>query len=242
MYLVKVGLIERFSTIFKSKANSIADKMENPNETLEYSFEKQRELINKLRRDIAQVITAKKQLEMQKAKIAASMTSLEQQARRAINSNREDLARLALERKNMLSLQIQSLDKQIADMQTEQIKLETTERRLSAKIDEFKTRKEIIKAQYTSAEAQVKIKESITGISEEMSDIGLALSRAEEKTEKMKAKAQALDEMTESGILTDLTSPYSNTGADISSELDTISINASVEEELKKLKEEVNTS
>lgn len=242
MYLVKVGLIERFSTIFKSKANSIADKMENPNETLEYSFEKQRELINKLRRDIAQVITAKKQLEMQKAKIAASMTSLEQQARRAINSNREDLARLALERKNMLSLQIQSLDKQIADMQTEQIKLETTERRLSAKIDEFKTRKEIIKAQYTSAEAQVKIKESITGISEEMSDIGLALSRAEEKTEKMKAKAQALDEMTESGILTDLTSPYSNNGADISSELDTISINASVEEELKKLKEEVNTS
>lgn len=242
MYLVKVGLIERFSTIFKSKANSIADKMENPNETLEYSFEKQRELINKLRRDIAQVITAKKQLEMQKAKIAASMTSLEQQARRAINSNREDLARLALERKNMLSLQIQSLDKQIADMQAEQIKLETTERRLSAKIDEFKTRKEIIKAQYTSAEAQVKIKESITGISEEMSDIGLALSRAEEKTEKMKAKAQALDEMTESGILTDLTSPYSNNGADISSELDTISTNASVEEELKKLKEEVNTS
>jgi phage shock protein A len=237
-----MGLIDRFSTIFKSKANTLAEKLENPNETLDYSFEKQNELIVNLRRQIVQVVAAKKQLEMQKAKLTASITTLEQQAKSALNSNREDLARLALERKNSIISQGQNLDKQIADIQSEQMKLENTERRLSAKIDEFKSRKEIIKAQYSSAEAQVKIKESVTGISEEMSDVGMALGRAEEKTERMKAKAQALDEMTESGMLTDFTSSssYSSGGTDIDSELNKVSMNASVDQELAKMKADLN--
>jgi phage shock protein A len=237
-----MGLIDRFSTIFKAKANTLADKLENPNEVLDYSFEKQRDIIVNLRRQMVQVVAAKKQLEMQKAKLTSSITTLEQQAKSALKSNREDLAKMALERKNSIMLQVQSLDKQIADIQSEQIKLEDTERRLSAKIDEFKTRKEIIKAQYSSAEAQVKIKENITGISEEMSDIGMALSRAEEKTEKMKSKAQAIDEMTASGVLTDYTSsslPNSTGDIDIDSELSKVSMNASVDQELAKMKSEL---
>ena len=102
-----MGLIDRFSTIFKSKANTLADKLENPNETLDYSFEKQNELIVNLRRQIVQVVAAKKQLEMQKAKLTSSITTLDQQAKSALNSNREDLARLALERKNSIVSQVQ---------------------------------------------------------------------------------------------------------------------------------------
>ena len=93
----------------------------------------------------------------------------------------------------------------------------------------------MIKAQYTAAEAQVRIKESITGISEEMADVGMAMNRAEDKTEQMKAKSQALDEMLESGTLTDYTS--SDPGSDeIERELQKASLNGSVEQELAKLK------
>ncbi len=139
-----MGLIERFSTIFKAKANTVAEKLENPNETLDYSFEKQKELITNLRRQMVQVVAAKKQLEIQKAKLVASISTLEQQAKNALSSNREDLARLALERKNSMMIQIKNFDNQILDIQNEQMKLENTERRLSSKIDEFKSRKEII--------------------------------------------------------------------------------------------------
>jgi len=205
---------------------------------LDYSFEKQTELLNKLRRDIATVITAKKQLEMQKAKIIANINTLEEQARRALESNKEDLARLALERKNMVLQQISNLDNQIADIQLQQDKLKDTERRLYTKVEEFKTRKEVIKAQYSSAEAQVRIKESITGISEEMSDVGVSLNRAEEKAQKMQAKAQALDEMIDSGTLTDYTAPSEGIGGEIGVELDKISLKSSVDEELEKLKAE----
>ena len=118
--------------------------------------------------------------------------------------------------------------------------MEDAERRLGSKIEEFKTRKEMIKAQYSAAEAQVKIKENLTGISEEMNDLGMVLNRVEEKTENMKAKAQALDEMIDSGTLTDITSSIPSGGdIDIEKELDKASIDRSVEEELTKLKNEV---
>jgi phage shock protein A len=226
--------MNRITTVIKQKANIIIDKYEDPREALDYSYTKQTELLNKLRRDIAEVVTAKRRLEMQKAKLWDNIRTLDEQARRSIDAEREDLAKLALERKNANLMQLQGLDKQIAEMLSEQEKLEQTEKRLSTKVEEFKSKKEVIKAQYSAAEAQVRIKENVTGISEEMTDIGMSLSKAEEKTEKMKAKSGALDEMINSGLLTDYTSSKDS----IEKELEQITLKGSVDEELAKLKAE----
>ena len=233
---IQLGLTNRITTLVKQKVNILLDRFEDPKEGLDYSYTKQIELLNKLRRGIAEVITAKKQLEMQKAKLWENIRTLEEQAHRAIDQSREDLAKLALERKNANMLQLQPLDKQIVEMKAEQDKLEQTEKRLATKVEEFRSKKEVIKAQYSAADAQVRIKESVTGVSEEMADVGIAMSRAEDKTEKMKAKAQALDEMMGSGVLTDYTSNKSDDI--IESELEKVSVSASVEEELTKLKAE----
>ena len=226
--------MNRISTVIKQKANVLVDKYEDPREALDYSYTKQIELINKLRRDIAEVVTAKRRLEMQKAKLWDNIRTLDEQARRSLDADREDLAKLALERKNANLLQLQGLDKQISEMLTEQEKLEQTEKRLSTKVEEFKSKKEVIKAQYSAAEAQVRIKENVTGISEEMTDIGMALNKAEEKTEKMKAKSGALDEMIDSGVLTD----YTVNKDSIEKELEQVTVKGSVNEELAKLKAE----
>lgn len=226
--------MNRISTVIKQKANVLVDKYEDPREALDYSYTKQIELLNKLRRDIAEVVTAKRRLEMQKAKLWDNIRTLDEQARRSLDADREDLAKLALERKNANLLQLQGLDKQISEMLTEQEKLEQTEKRLSTKVEEFKSKKEVIKAQYSAAEAQVRIKENVTGISEEMTDIGMALNKAEEKTEKMKAKSGALDEMIGSGVLTD----YTINKDSIEKELEQVTVKSSVDEELAKLKAE----
>ena len=210
------------------------DKYEDPRQALDYSYTKQIELLNKLRRDMAEVVTAKRRLEMQKAKLWDNIRTLDEQARRSIDAEREDLAKLALERKNANLMQLQGLEKQIAEMLAEQEKLEQTEKRLATKVEEFKSKKEVIKAQYSAAEAQVRIKENVTGISEEMTDIGMALNKAEEKTEKMKAKSGALDEMMNSGVLTD----YTTSKDTIEKELEQITLKGSVDEELAKLKAE----
>ena len=226
--------MNRVSTVIKQKVNMLLDKYEDPREALDYSYVKQLEMLNKLRRSLAEVMTARKRLEMQKSKLWDNIHLLDEQARRSLDANREDLAKLAIERKNANLLQTQNLDKQIADMQQEEQKLEETTKRLTLKVEEFKSKKEVIKAQYSAAEAQVKIKESVTGISEEMADVGMAMDRAEDKTEKMKAKSQALDDMMNSGVLTD----YTSNKDEIEKELEKITVQSSVEEELAKLKSE----
>ena len=229
-----MGLANRISDVVKQKVNILLDKYEDPRQALDYSYTKQLEMLNKLRRSIAEVIASKKRLEMQKLKLLDNVKTLDEQARRAVDAGREDLAKLALERKNSNLVQVQDLDKQIAEMQVEQKKLEMAERQTSTKVEEFKSRKEVIKAQYTAAEASAKIKESVTGISEHMADVGMAMQRAEDKTEKMRAKSQAMDEMIDSGVLTD----YTSNKDDIERELEKVSIKGSVEEELAKIKAE----
>ena len=212
----------------------LLDKYEDPKEALDYSYQNQIETMNKLRRSLAEVVTAKTRLQMQKTKLVENIRTLDEESRRAVEQDREDLAKLALERKNANMLQLQNLDKQIIDVQTQQDKLEQTEKRLSTKVEEFRSKKEVIKAQYTAAEAQVQIKENLTGISEEMADVGVAMNKAEDKTEQMKAKAKALDEMIDSGVLTD----YTSNKDDIEGELEKMTVKSSVDKELAKLKAE----
>jgi phage shock protein A len=229
-----MGLMNRISTVISQKVSTLLDRFENPQEALDYSYVKQQEMLNKLRRSLAEIITSRKRLEMQKSRLWDNIRLLDEQARRALEAGREDLTRLALERKNANLMQMQSLDKQIADMKQEEQKMEEAEKRMSIKVEEFKGRKEVIKAKYSAAEAQVKIKESVTGISEEMTDVGMAMDRAEEKTERMRAKSQALDDMINSGVLTD----YTSNKDEIERELEKITVQNSVEEELAKLKSE----
>ncbi len=133
---------------------------------------------------------------------------------------REDLAREALTRRSGLRGQIDELQAQHAQLQGEEEKLTLASQRLQAKVESFRTRKETIKATYTAAEAQTRINEAFSGISEEMSDVGLAVQRAEDKTAQMQARAGAIDELLASGALDDVT----GTGKDnITLELDRMS-------------------
>lgn len=232
-----MGLMRRFLLIIKAKMNALLGKAENPHEQLDYSYEKQLELLQQVRRGVVDVTTSKKRLELQAEKLEASVTKLDQQARAAMQAGREDLARTALERKQVVQGQLQGLDAQRQQLEGEQAKLVAAEQKLTTKVETFRTQKETIKAQYSAAEAQVKINEAFTGISEEMADIGLAIQRAEDKTEQMQARSGALDELLESGALDDMT----QTGDAIDRELAKIGAKSEVDDALEALKAELGT-
>lgn len=229
-----MGLLDRMSTVVQAKMNKIMDKIEDPRETLDLSYDKQLELLQNVKRGVAEVTTSKKRIELQKAKLLMNIDKLDAQAKEALGANREDLARKALENKAALQAQSATLDQQIADLENQQQKLMAAESRLATKVESFRTKKETIKAEYSAAEAQVKITESVTGISEEMADVGLAVQRAEEKTESMKARSSALDELLESGTLED----YSG-GDEIEKELAKVKSRSTVDDELARMKSEM---
>ena len=162
------------------------------------------------------------------------MIKLDDQARRSLQAGREDLARTALERKQLALAELEGLDQQIAGLELEQEKLTNAEQRLQAKVSAFRTKKEIIKAQYSAAQAQVRIGSALSGLSEEMGDISLAVERAETKTENLRAKAGAIDELASTGVLDD--AAMLGGGDDIERQLRAVTATSAVEGELAALK------
>ena len=231
------GLMSRTMNLIKAKWSAMLNRAENPSQTLDYSYEKQLESLQNVKRGIADVVTAKKRLELQTQQLEQNVVKLDTQARQAVAANREDLARAALERKSGMQQQLQQLDVQVKQLDDQQQKLVANEQALSAKIEQFRSQKEVIKAQYSAAEAQVRIGEAATGIGREMEDTGMAIQRAKDKTEQMQARASALDELVSSGQLEDLTSDQTQ----LDRELAQLSSQSQVDQELAKLKAEVGS-
>ncbi len=231
-----MSVMKRVTLIFRSKANKALDRMEDPRETLDYSYQRQLEMLQKVRRGVADVATSRKRVELQMNQIQQQSNKLEKQARDALGAGREDLAREALSRRSSAQSQLNDLQAQYASLQGEEEKLTVASQRLQSRVDAFRTRKETIKATYTAAEAQTRINEAFSGISEEMGDVGMAIQRAEDKTAQMQARAGAIDELLASGALDDVSGTPRD---DIQAELDQMSSGNDVERELQKLKGEI---
>jgi phage shock protein A len=229
------GLWQRFMLIFRAKASKALDRAENPNETLDYSYEQQLQQLQNVKRGIADVTTAKKRLELQYTSMEQQVEKLDGQARQALQAGREDLAREALTRKAAVQGQLQDIMSQGQQLEAQQQKLIEGERTLLAKVESFRTQKEVIKAQYSAAEAQVRIGEAASGIGDQMQDVGLAIERAKDKTQQMQARANAIDELTSAGALEDIT----GSGDDIDRQLAQISQSGQVDDELAKMKAEL---
>ncbi|MBJ7329110.1 MAG: PspA/IM30 family protein [Solirubrobacteraceae bacterium] len=234
------GMSGRMSTVIKAKISKLLDKAEDPAETLDYSYQKQLESLQQVKKGIADVVTAKKRLQMQQEKLQQSVVKLDTQARQALSSGNEELARVALERKQLAQTELQTLDQQVAELASQQEKLTESEKKLRTKIEAFRSKKEVIKAQYSAAEAQVRISEAATGVGEQMADVGLAMQRAVDKTEDMKARASAVEELEAAGTFEDLTQLGSGED-DIDKQLRELTSSSQVDDELAKMRAELGT-
>jgi len=232
------GLGGRMSTVVKAKISKLLDRAEDPGETLDYGYNKQLELLQNVKKGIADVVTSKKRIQMQQGQLEQQVVKLDTQARQALAQNREDLARAALERKAVVQGELQSLDSQVAELEKQQESLTDNEQKMRAKIEAFRTKKEVIKAQYSAAEAQVKISEAASGVGEQMADLGLAMQRAEDKTEQMRARASAVEELEKAGTFDDITQ-LGPPQDDIDRQLAELSTGSQVDDELAKMKAEL---
>lgn len=232
-----MGLFSRAMLVIRAKLSKLIGRAEDPSETLDYSYERQLQLLQNVKRGVADVVTAKKRLQLQTGKLEQDLVKLEEQARQALGAGREDLARRALERKSGIQQQLRDLDGQVTQLEAQQEKLVENEKQLSARIEAFRSQKEVMKAQYSAAEAQVRISEAATGIGAKMDETALAIDRARERTEEMQARAAAMDELVETGTFEDLTTGKT----DLDRELAALASDQQVESDLARLKAEVGS-
>lgn len=231
-----MAFMQRLSAVVQGKANKVLNRIEDPRETLDLSYEKQLEQLQQVRRGLADIATARKRIELQATQLKASADKLKNQAASALSQNNEDLAREALSRRSAIATQLEGLKTQHEQLVEQEQHLVTTSQQLQTRVETFRTQKETMKATYTAAEAQTKIGEAVSGISKSMGDTGLAMQRAQDKISEMQARGQAMDELLQTGALTDLSGSSDN----IQAQLDAASQSSDVELELAQLKAQVS--
>jgi phage shock protein A len=230
-----MSLFQRAHDIVAAKANKALDAAENPNEMLDYSYEQMLDHITQVRRALVDITASKKQLELQEQQLQHSIDHLNDQAKAALAQGREDLAREALSRKATAQQQIDEMEPQHQQLNEEEQKMEQTLSTLQQRVNDFRSKKEVMKAQYTAASAMTSVNEEAAGISKSFSDSGAALQRAQDKIANMQARASATDELLQSGVLEDVGGDTD----DIQKELDQASASANVDSELAALKAQI---
>jgi phage shock protein A len=234
-----MGIFSRISTFFKVRANAALDKAEDPGQVMDYSYSKQLEQLQEIKRSIADVATAEKRLELQQSQILDKANQRDQQARQALTAGREDLARQALQEKENLLLQVNSYEQQVAQLRSQKENLLNMQRTVSGRVEAFRTQKEMVKAQYNAAQAQVKVNETLTGMSAETSDMNMAMQRAQDKILNMQARANAMETLIEQDDFSVQALPGGGSSSALDRELQKISAQQNVDDQLQALKQDM---
>ncbi len=230
-----MGLFQRAHDIVAAKTNKALDAAEKPDEMLDLSYEQMLDQLTQVRRGLVSIAASRKQIELQEQQLQQTVAHLQDQAKAALSQGNEDLAKEALSRKAAAQAQIESLEPQRQQLTDEEQKLEQTLTALQQRVNSFRSQKEVLKAQYTAAQAETSVNESVTGISKNFSDEGATLQRAQDKIATMQARAGAMDELIQSGVLEDVGGDTD----DIQQELDQAGTDAQVDKELAALKAEL---
>jgi phage shock protein A len=230
-----MSLFQRAHEIVQAKANKALDAAEKPDEMLDLSYEQMLDQITQVRRGLVDIAASRKQIELQEQQLQHSVAHLQDQARAALSQGNEDLAKEALSRKAAAQAQIDAMEPQHQQLTEQEEKLEHTLGVLQQRVNTFRTQKEVLKAQYTAAKAESSVGESVAGISQTVGDSGAELQRAQDKIANMQARAGALDELLQSGVLEDVGGDTD----DIQQELDEAGSAAEVDKELAALKAEI---
>jgi phage shock protein A len=229
----------RMRTIFRTKTSRALDRMEDPRDMLDDSYDQQVRMLQQLRQGLAEVATAKKRIELQGQEMGSRYQRLAEQAQQALDQGQEDLARTALQRRSVLERQVAALREQYAALEKQQAQLQENERRITERIAAFRIEKETIKATYTASQAQVRVNEAVAGLGSQMNDAGATLDRAKDKVAQMQARAAATDDLLRSGALRDLTAAPDE---DLEWQLSSGASRADIERQLKALKEAAASS
>jgi phage shock protein A len=230
-----MSLFQRAHDILAAKTNKALDAAEKPDEMLDLSYEQMLDQITKVRQGLVTIAASRKQIELQEQQLQQSVDHLQEQAKTALSLGKEDLAREALTRKAAAQAQIDALEPQHQQLTEEEEKLTQTLQTLQQRVNNFRSQKEVLKAQYAAASAETSVNESVAGISGTLSDSGESLQRAQDKIATMQARAGALDELLQSGVLEDVGGDTD----DIQKELDEAGTAADVDNELAALKAQI---
>lgn len=190
-----MGIFDRLSTVIKSNLNDLISSAENPEKMLNQIIVDMRDQLAKAKQQVAAAIADEKRLKDQADAEFKLADDWEKRAMLAVQEGRDDLAKQALMRgqEHLEHGQALATTWEAHKMETE--KLKQSLRDLNDKIEEAKRKKNLLLARQRRAEAQARISQTMSGLSNNSAFD--AFARMEEKITTNERQLQAAQEIDE---------------------------------------------
>ena len=225
-----MSILGRVADLFQAKTNKLLNALEDPNDTLDLSYEKMLTGLQETKRHLADVVAQQKSLERQIKSADTEMAGAEADARLAVQAGRDDLARAALVHRQRTVDNRAVLQQAWEAIKPQIDKLADYQQQLEDRIERFRTQKDTMKASYAAAQAQVKVTQSMAGVGDRLGNMGASLQRAEDKMLGMRDKADAMDSLIEQGVLNDPLDKRSRTDKELAALRDGHMVDAQLEQ------------
>ena len=190
-----MGILDRFSTLLRSNINDLISRAENPEKMLNQLIVDMKGQLAKAKQQVAAAIADEKKLQADAEQLKKQAEDWERRAMLAVQEGRDDLAKQALVRYNESLQGAQSLHETWLKHKQETENLKNSLRQLNDKIEEAKRKKNILVARARRAEAQQRIQETMSGLSDKSAFEGF--ERMAEKIEQNERRAIAAAEIQE---------------------------------------------
>ena len=190
-----MGLFDRLSTLMRSNINDLISRAENPEKMLNQLIVDMKTQLAKAKQQVASAIADEKKLQSDAEGLKKQAEDWERRAMLAVQEGRDDLAKQALARYNEHLQGAQQLRETWLKHKAETDALKLSLRQLNDKIEEAKRKKNILVARAKRAEAQQRIQETMSGLSDKSAFE--SFERMAEKIEATERKAIAAAELNE---------------------------------------------
>jgi len=201
-----MGIFERFSTMLRSNINDLISRAENPEKMLNQLILDMKTQLAKAKQEAASAIADEKKLQADAEALKKQAEDWERRAMLAVQEGRDDLAKQALMRYNEALQGAQQLHETWAKHRADTENLKLQLRQLHDKIEEAKRKKNILVARAKRAEAQQRIQQTMSGMSDKSAFE--SFDRMAEKIESIERKALAAAELQQEFEGDDLTQQF----------------------------------
>lgn len=224
------------TSLFKRCLDALLAPAQDPRQVFSDPYEdaqQARPLLAQVQRAQAESASLQNRLQGRIEHLQAQLPQMQEHARLALQAGREDQARLYLQRRQVMLLELRALGEQLQEAQNEQQRLSAVRQRLEAQIETLSARQQMLAARYNAALAQVRLSESLSGASQELANLGQVLEQAEQTAEHMQARAAAIHHLFNTGVLEAPGLPASDP---LLQQFDQFDLAQSIEEQLASLK------
>ena len=232
-----MGIARRIAELYEVKVNALLDRVEDPREIVDYSYARQLDFLRGMRDAAVDLGASRNRASRQEGELRRCAERLRRQAEQAVAAGKDELGRDALRLRAETVAHADDLAAEQAQLRADQERLANATRRLEARVEAFAYEKETLKAAYTAAEARAAAEAA--GLLDGGSEAADDERRAAEQTERLQGRAEALSEQAGEGRWR----PAPPLVADrVREELDAVSREAAVDEELARIKEQTGSA